>query len=156
MRDIQFRNQEQFSIHVWAGIIGDVLADPHVFSRNTDREWHCYKMIVSRYYIFTLLAIREHMNGSLHYRLIIIGYIPWLAYEPTVWPPCSADLHPIHFICNNSGTIQWQHYEADLCVWRTETDNSVVQKAVAAVSGGINHFVDISVWTQCHHQVICV
>jgi hypothetical protein len=27
---VQSRHQQQFSIHVWAGIIGDVLVGPHV------------------------------------------------------------------------------------------------------------------------------
>jgi hypothetical protein len=108
---ILFRHQQQFSINVWAGIVGDCLVGPHVMphrlSGNHYRDFLSHdlpKLLEDVELTLTARMWYMHNGGPAHFSRAVRGVLNstyhdrWIGRgEPTAWPPRSPDLNPLDF-----------------------------------------------------------
>jgi hypothetical protein len=110
------RHQQQFSVNVWAGIVGDCLVDPHVLPHQL--TGHHYRDFLIHDLPKLLgdvpLAVRArkwymHDSAPAHFRPAVRDVLNdtyrdrWTGRGgPTAWPPCSPDLNPLDFFL-------WKH-----------------------------------------------
>jgi hypothetical protein len=108
---ILWRHQQQFSINVWAGIVGECLVGPHVLPHQLagnhyqDFLLHDLPMLLED----VSLAVRARMwykhDGALaHFSRAVRNVLnntyhnQWMGRGgPTAWPPCSPDSNPLDF-----------------------------------------------------------
>jgi hypothetical protein len=111
IRVIYSRHQQQFSIYVWAGIVGDCLIGPHDFPHrltgNHYQDFLLYDLpelleavsLSARARMWYMhdgapancsRAVRDVLSNNYHDRWIGRG-------GPTAWPPWSPDLHHLDF-----------------------------------------------------------
>jgi hypothetical protein len=105
---VQSRHQQQFSINVWAGIIGDVLVGSQVLpQRLTGNSYrHFLENDLPKLLEDLPFAIRAHMcfvhdGAPPHFSITVrefsdnMYHARWIG--PTAWPSRSPDLNPVDF-----------------------------------------------------------
>jgi hypothetical protein len=108
---VQSRHQQQFSINVWAGIIGDVLVGPHVLPQRL--TGNSYQNFLENDLLTLLedlpLAIRAcmwfmHDGAPPHFSITVRELLEMYPARrtgrggPTAWPPRSPDSTPVNDI----------------------------------------------------------
>jgi hypothetical protein len=107
---IQSRHQQQFSINVWAGIVGDVLVDPHVLpQRLTGNSYRHFLENDLPTLLDLPLAIRAQMwfmhdGAPPHFSITVREFLDNMYPDRSIgrgghsaWPPSSPDLNPVDF-----------------------------------------------------------
>ena len=108
---VQSRHQQQFSINVWAGVVGDKLIGPHVLPGRLNGDG--YRQFLENHLPSLLedvpLDVRQRMwflhdgappHFSLTARQFLNDIYPgrWIGRGgPIAWPPRSPDLNPMDF-----------------------------------------------------------
>lgn len=108
---VQFRHQHQFSVNVWAGIVGDCLVGPFVFPERLNGV--IYRNFLENELPILLedvpLNIRNHLwfmhdGAPPHFSRLARNYLDmqfghrWIGRGgPVAWPPRSPDLNPLDF-----------------------------------------------------------
>jgi hypothetical protein len=132
-------NQQQFSIKVWAGIVGDCLVRPHVLPHrlrgNNHRDFLLHEL--PKLLEDEPLAVRAQMqyvhDGAPTYfsrdMLDVLNntyHDQWIVTRgPTAWPPHSPDLNPLDFYL-------WVHLEALLYAALIDNEEALHHRIVAA------------------------
>jgi hypothetical protein len=118
---ILYRHQQQFSINVWAGIVGDCSLGVHVLPHwLTDKHyWDFLLHDLAELLEYVPLPVRSQMwymhdGAPAHFSCAVWGvrnnihYIWWVGRGgPTAWPPRLPDLNPLDFYL-------WEHLKTHL------------------------------------------
>jgi hypothetical protein len=94
---ILYRYQQQISINVWVGIVGDCMAGPHdLFSYDLPTYWKMYHW-QSRYGYGTCMMVCRPILAVLREEFSVNTY-----HDPAAWPPRSPDFNPRIFACGDT------------------------------------------------------
>ena len=108
---VQSRHQHQFSINVWAGIIGNELIGPHILPRRLTGNAYAYFLEHDLPRLLDVIPLETrdlmwlmHDGAPPHFSIVARQFLNraylhrWIGRAgPVPWPPRSPDLNPLDF-----------------------------------------------------------
>jgi hypothetical protein len=134
------RHQHQFSVNVWAGIVGDCLVGPyvlpHLLTSNHYRDFLLHDLPKLLEYVPMAVRARMwymHVGSPAHFSRAVLDVLNntyhdrWISREgpPTAWPPRSPDSNSLDFYL-------WEHQKSLLYAAPVDNEEALHRRIVDA------------------------